>query len=147
MSLDEMMGQSLERTKEGRITMFDTPQFKMRQQYTVLYVQRFPHLGYEGAVSKGFATADREIGRGDWEIPMPEKPEPKLVQVRADIGEYVGAASGMCLRVREMNGNAIGQKNGELIRNLEHIYWKRVKWKYMTIPFVNYILKQAGFRR
>lgn len=129
------------------LDMMKTPQFKWRTQYTTLYIQRFPHLGYQRATSKGFATSDREIGRGDWEIPMEVKPEPKLTLVEADVEDYVGGRPTHYLQMRDTIGAVIGEGNDTVVSLLEYTYWHRVKWKMMTIPFVNYMLKQAGFKR
>lgn len=135
------------REQLSTLALMKTPQWEMRTQYTVLYMMRFPHLGIERSTSKAFNTSDREIGRGDWEIPMPEKPEPKLIRVRAEIGDYVSRASGMCLRVGHVGGGDLSAAKATFLRDTEHIYWKRCRWKMMTIPFVNYLLKQGGFYR
>jgi hypothetical protein len=133
-------------TRSKGLSMLRTPQFKMRAQYIAFYANRFQHFGYERWVSKGFASSDREIGKGGWEIPMSEKQEPELIRVTAGIIGYIGSTSDQYIKIAAMDGNNLPEGNDIIVSKIEYLYWKRIKWKIMTFPFVNHFLKQAGLK-
>lgn len=109
-----------------------------RIKYWSLYAARMSHLTWAKIRLKSNEASDRMYET---------KPVPELYEVYADVEQYRKHNGECYLSVVEMGGSKISEQDSGMIMGVEHLYFCRMPWKKMSLPFIDHLLRQAEMRR